>query len=417
MQLCRRVKQTKPKCVTRQSLLPLETALARLLAKASPPQRVEQVAIQSALGRFCATDNRAEIAVPPMDNSAMDGYAVQAGMAGQRFPVTSAVYAGDAATPLEGNGIARIFTGAEIPTGADAVVIQEDVQAHGDVVQLPDEVDRGQHIRRRGQDCEVGDLLIAKGQRLRPQDLGLLASQGLMEVSAYSPLKVALFSTGNELREPGSGALPRGSIFNSNRPMLSGLLQNLGCDVLDLGIVEDTPEATIDALKTAAGVTDLIITSGGVSVGEADHVRDAVSALGAIDMWRIAIKPGKPFAFGSVGDAHFIGLPGNPTSAFVTFLLLARPFILKAQGSVDLVPRVLPARADFSLNNAGSRTEYLRVHLGLQEGQLVVKPFANQSSGVLRSVTDSDALAIIPLGTTVAVGDTIDVMLLDSLLR
>ncbi|GAB5413285.1 MAG: molybdopterin molybdotransferase MoeA [Congregibacter sp.] len=402
-------------------LISLDEALSRVLGAVRPPETRESLALAEALGRILAQDFYATLDVPPADNSAMDGYALASSLAGQIVPVESTVFAGDVPTAVSESASARVFTGAEIPDGADAVVIQEDVELCGDRVRMPEDILAGQHIRRRGQDCRRGELLLAAGRRLVPQDLGLIASQGIAEVSVFGSLKVALLSTGKELREPGSGDLPRAAIFNSNRPMLQGLLRKLGCEVLDFGIVDDTPQATEQALSSAADQADVIISSGGVSVGEADHVRDAVEKLGAIDLWRIAIKPGKPFAFGSVrkragSAAQFIGLPGNPTSAFVTFLLLARPFVLALQGCTDVRPSRVPGIADFTVKRAGTREEFLRVRTELQEGRLLATPYTNQSSGVLRSVTESNALAIVPRGQTIARGDSIELLMLDTLL-
>lgn len=400
-----------------KSLLPLGDALEQLLESHTADIAIEEVALDAALHRVLASDQDALIDVPPADNSAMDGYALRSIDAGRALPMTSRVAAGDVPQALEDGGIARIFTGAEIPRGADAVVMQEDMTETGGLFQLPDRVTAGQHIRLRGQDCSVGDLLLSRGRRLRPQDLGLLASQGIARVPVFKKLKVALLSTGNELREPGSGPLAAGAIYNSNRPMLFALLTALGCDVIDLGIVVDSPEATLEALQTASQRADLIVSTGGVSVGEADHVRDAVSTLGEIALWRIAIKPGKPFAFGRVGSTPFIGLPGNPSSAFVTFLVLARPYICMRQGRAEPTSEPLPARADFTVSRPGSRQEFLRVITEQVNGELWVSPYANQSSGVLSSVSASDALAIVPMGDTIDRGQTIHILRIDDLLR
>lgn len=399
-----------------RSLLPLADALEQLLRGPAVDIAIEEVSLERALNRVLAFDQHARIDVPPADNSAMDGYALRSADAGRVMPMTARVTAGDAPQALEAGAIARIFTGAEIPCGADAVVMQEDVIETRGLFEMPSQVAVGQHIRRRGQDCLAGDLLLSRGRRMRPQDLGLLASQGIAQVPVFKKLKVALLSTGNELREPGSGPLPPGAIYNSNRPMLFGLLTALGCDVIDLGIVVDTAEATLDALRLASHRADLIVSTGGVSVGEADHVRDAVTALGEIALWRVAIKPGKPFAFGRVGSTPFIGLPGNPSSAFVTFVVLARPYICMRQGRVKHLPEQSPARADFTVSRPGSRQEFLRVTTRQIDGELWVSPYANQSSGVLSSVSGSDALAIVPVGSTVDRGQTIQILRIDDFL-
>jgi molybdopterin molybdotransferase len=402
--------------VSRPALLTLSDALDALLAGAHATDAFESLSLAQARGRVLAMDQHAQIDVPPLDNSAMDGFALRAQDAQGCLPVSQRIAAGDLGVSLAPGSVARIFTGAPLPPGADAVVMQEDARLSDGLVHLPPEIVAGQHVRRRGQDCRAGELLLERGRLLRPQDLGLLASQGIADVPVFASLRVALMSTGNELHEPGSGDLPPGAIYNSNRPMLAGLLMALGCEVLDLGIVPDNASATRSALEQAAAEADLIVSSGGVSVGEADFVRESVEALGEITLWRIAIKPGKPFAHGRVGSTPFVGLPGNPSSAFVTFLLLARPLICVLQGRSNSAPRSLPAQADFTVGTAGSRREFLRVSTRREGGALIATPYANQSSGVLRSVSASDALAIVPEGVTLTHGDTVDILLLDDLL-
>jgi molybdopterin molybdotransferase len=398
------------------ALRPLEETLGTLLASVPQAPAAQRQPLDTALGRVLAEDVRAGCDVPPADNSAMDGYAVRARDAGRCLPQRQRIAAGDPAQPLEVNSVARIFTGAVVPAGADAVVMQESIERSEHGVQLPVEIVPGQHIRRRGEDTRRGDLLLAAGRRLRPQDLGLLASQGLHEVAVRAPLRVGLLSTGNELRDPGSGPLAPGEIYNSNRPMLRALLTQLGCSPVDFGNAPDNPRETRQLLLRAAQGADAVITSGGVSVGEADHVRDQVAALGAIDLWRVAIKPGKPFAFGHIAGTPFLGLPGNPGSAFVTFLLLARPWLCAAQGRREPGPRYIPARADFSTPAPGSRCEFLRVQLSARSDGLWAEPCGNQSSGVLRSISASDALARVPRGSRIQRGDAVSALLLDELL-
>lgn len=399
--------------------LSLEDALEALLKEVEALTAVEVLPLGSALGRILARDQFALRDVPPWDNSAMDGYALRAADAGCSRPLRARFLAGDPPGVLSEGGVARIFTGAPIPAGADAVLVQEAIQetvAVGEWVQLPPHIEVGQHIRRRGQDCRRGELLLENGRRLRPQDLGLMAGQGIGSLPVFHRLRVALLSTGSELVEAGREPLPAGAIYNSNRPMLAALLQMLGCEVIDLGIVRDEPRAICATLERAAAAADAILCSGGVSVGDADAVRAAVSRLGALTLWRVAIKPGKPFAFGRVRETPFIGLPGNPASAFVTFVLLARPWLAAAQGRRERASPGYPARADFETRPALARTEYLRVRLRPEGEALWATPYANQSSGVLRSLSSSAALARVAAGVRVAKGDILRVYPLDELL-
>jgi len=396
--------------------MPVEDALSRILAHAETAVSPEHCPLIDALGRVLAVDLVAPLAVPGADNSAMDGFALRAAEAGSGpLPVSQRVPAGHRPTPLAPGSAARIFTGAVIPEGADAVVMQEDCDIEDDSVRVRGDVGVGQHIRKRGQDIHEGDTILTAGRRLRPQDLGLAASVGLSEVLVYRTLRVAILSTGDELVEPGRGVAAPGQLYNSNRFTLAGLLKSLGAEVIDGGIVRDDPAATTDALARAADAADLIITSGGVSVGEEDHVKAAVQSLGALDLWKLAIKPGKPLAFGRVGETPFLGLPGNPSSVFVTFCLVARPLLLALQGASDIAPVTARARAGFTVNRAGTRQEYLRATVTSDDGGMTVSAFSNQSSGVLSSVSRSNALAVIPPGTTVAEGDTVEVLLLDLL--
>ena len=398
------------------ALLPLDDALGELLARAPQAPPAEERSLGAALGQVLASDLHARLDVPPQDNSAMDGYAVRSDTAGQRLPQRQRIAAGSVAEPLAAGAVARIFTGAMLPDGADAVVAQEEVLLDSDGVRLPEVIHPGQHVRRRGEDTRVDELLLTAGRRLRPQDLGLLASQGIDRISVRRPLRVALLSTGSELREPGSGDLNPGEIYNSNRPMLIALLSALGCEAVDLGIVPDSATETARLLRDAASRSDAVLTTGGVSVGEEDHVREQVAALGEINLWRVAIKPGKPFAFGQVLGTPFLGLPGNPSSAFVTFLLLVRPWLAAAQGRADAAPRYLPVKADFDVEQPRKRCEFLRVRLRSWGGGLWATPYENQSSGVLRSTVASDALVRVPPATTLRAGDAVDALLLDELL-
>ena len=398
-------------------LLPVAEALAQVLAGVEPPQEFIELSLLESLGHVLAKDVVSPIAVPGDDNSAMDGYALRAAEAAQALPVSQRIAAGAVGSALQPGTAARIFTGAAIPPGADAVVMQENCREQDQTVIVAGAVTPGQNIRPRGQDIEPGDTALVSGRRLRPQDLGLLASIGCATVSVYRPIRVAVLSTGDELVDPGSAELQSGQIYNSNRYTLGGLLRSINVEFIDGGIIPDDPEITSRALQDAAARADCVITSGGVSVGEEDHVKNQVERLGEINLWKLAIKPGKPLAFGRIGDTPFIGLPGNPTSVFVTFCLIARPFLLKLQGVDEPEPPRLQAAAAFAVNKPGGRQEYLRVTLENTQEGLEAKRFDNQSSGVLSSVSHSNALAVIPSGTTVERGDRVEVILLDSLAR
>ena len=400
----------------RAPLKPLSDALAQLLAAAEPLTATQQVATLEADGRVLAADVVSALHVPPQDNSSMDGYALRVqdvGVRGVQMPVSQRIPAGSSGAPLQPGTVARIFTGAPIPAGADAVVMQEECSllpvTEGDVtrVQVNAAPDFGQWIRRAGEDVSLGDVVLSRGQRLGPAELGLAASIGLDQLTVLLRPRVALFSTGDELVMPGTVApqdMPPGAIYNSNRFFLNSLLRRMGCEVTDFGIVPDLLDATVQALRDASAAHDVILTSGGVSVGEEDHIKPAVQSLGQLDLWQIAIKPGKPFAKGSVGTAHFIGLPGNPVSSFVTFLLLVRPFLMRLQGVIDVAPKGASMRADFNWPRADKRQEFLRVRRNMNGG---LDLFANQSSGVLTSAVWGDGLVDNPAGQTIAPGDTV----------
>jgi molybdopterin molybdotransferase len=387
-------------------MLSVEEALARVLDQAQPLAEVESVPTLAAHGRVLATAVVSSMNVPPMDNSQMDGYAlrtVDVPAVPTTLRVSQRIAAGHVGTALEPGTAARIFTGAPVPPGADAIVMQEATSASEDKVTINEAPGRGAWIRRAGFDIAAGTQVFAAGHRLRPQDCGLAASIGVASVTVYRRLRVAVFFTGDELVMPGQ-PLPAGRIYNSNRFVLRGLLERLGCDLIDLGIVPDDLERTRAAFVEAAGRADLIVTSGGVSVGEEDHVKPAVQAEGALDLWQIAMKPGKPLAFGQVRGVPFIGLPGNPVSSFVTFLLFARPLVLARQGATELTPRPLTLRADFELPKADKRREFLRVRVNAQGG---VEAFGNQNSAVLTSTSWADGLVDNPPNHTIARGDAV----------
>ena len=406
---------------TRAPLRPLDEALAQLIGYAVPIRQSERVSTFDADGRVTAQAVMSALAVPAWDNSAMDGYALRCAdvsHSGSVLPVGQRIAAGSAGVALDGSSAARIFTGAPIPPGADAVVMQEDCEVLAGaaglrVYKVPTP---GQWIRRAGEDVALGSQVLPGGLRLTPAALGLAASIGCATLDVARRPRVALFSTGDELVMPGDVApelLPAGAIYNSNRFFLRALLRRLGCDVTDMGIVPDQREATISALRDAASEHDLVLTSGGVSVGEEDHVKPAVAALGTLDLWQIAIKPGKPFAYGRVGAAHFIGLPGNPVSSLVTFLLLVRPFVLRLQGVTDVAPVVTRMRADFAWPKPDRRREFLRVRQNAAGGLDV---FPNQSSGVLTSAVWGDGLVDNPPGDAIVPGDMVRYLSLSALM-
>jgi molybdopterin molybdotransferase len=387
-------------------MLTVEQALAQVLASADALAEVESIPTLHACGRVLATDVVSAMQVPPMDNSQMDGYAVRSldvPAAPTTLRVTQRIAAGHVGTPLEPGTAARIFTGAPVPPGADAIVMQEACVANGEKVTINEKPAAGAWIRRAGVDVEAGQTVLAAGTRLRPQDLGLAASVGVRDLTVHRRMRVAVFFTGDELVMPGE-SLPPGRIYNSNRFVLRGLLENLGCEVLDLGIVPDDRQRTREAFASAAVGADLIITSGGVSVGEEDHVKPAVEAEGLLEMWQIAMKPGKPLAFGHVRDVPFIGLPGNPVSSFVTFLLFARPFILRRQGVLDVDVRALMLPAGFDLPQGDRRREFLRARMNAR-GALEL--FRNQNSAVLNSAVWADGLIVNPAGQSIRSGDAV----------
>ncbi|MHB1331145.1 MAG: molybdopterin molybdotransferase MoeA [Sulfuriferula sp.] len=390
-------------------MLTVDQLLEELLKRARGQAQTESVSTELCLGRVLAQPQVSMISVPPLDNSAMDGYAVRAAecLPGATLSVTQRIAAGQVGETLAINSVARIFTGAPIPPGADAVVMQEDCIQDGDQLQINRQPESGEHIRRAGEDIRPDDSILPAGTRLGATEMGLAASVGLAELPVYRRLRVASFSTGDELVQPGT-ALKAGQIYNSNRYTLAGLVQGLGCEWLDLGSIPDTLAATQDALQRAAALADVVITSGGVSVGEEDHVKAAVEQLGKIEMWKVAMKPGKPLVYGRVREADFIGLPGNPVSTFVTFALFARPFLLRRMGVMKVLPKTYYVQATFDWTKPGQRREFLRARLTTSEsGAVRAELFPNQGSGVLTSAVWADGLVDIDIGQTVTHGELV----------
>jgi molybdopterin molybdotransferase len=386
-----------------KGLLSVDEALAQLLAGARPVSGVEEVPTLEATGRVLARAQRSTMDVPPMDNSAMDGYAVRIADASRKLKISQKIMAGSVGRPLEPGSTARIFTGAPIPPGADAVVMQEHVHAEKDEITIQKPVKQGEWIRRAGSDVKKGGEILPAGRRLAPQDTGLAASVGIGTLPVFRKVRLGLFFTGDELVMPGE-PLPPGRIYNSNRFTLRGLAQAFGCETRDYGIVPDSLEATRAVLRRAAAECDVIVTSGGVSVGDADYVKPAVEAEGRLLMWRIAMKPGRPLAFGQVGEASFIGLPGNPVSSFVTFLIFVRPFLLKVQGLSQTEPKAITARADFDWPEPDARREFLRVKWNAQGG---LDLYPTQDSAVLTSTSWADGLVDNPAQQAIRKGDTV----------
>ncbi|MBL8399070.1 MAG: molybdopterin molybdotransferase MoeA [Candidatus Accumulibacter sp.] len=392
-------------------MLSFDEAFELLRGRVRPLTEVAVVPTLDAAGRVLAVSQRAEVDSPPADNSAMDGYAIAVAdlqTAGTRLPVSQTIAAGRVGEPLAPGTAARIFTGGVIPDGADAVVMQELCQSNDGDVQIGHVPRPGEHVRRAGSDIAAGSEILVAGQRLRPQDIALAASVGLAGLPVYCRLRVAVLFTGDELRMPGE-TLPPGAIYNTNRFMLNALLKRLGCEVFDQGQIPDDLSSTRRALLRAAEQSDLIISSGGVSVGDEDHVKTAVAAEGRLELWKMAIKPGKPLAFGQIRqnlgrEVPFIGLPGNPVSSLVTFLMLVRPMILAMQGASFAGPMPYLLRADFDWPRPDSRREFLRGRRNADGG---VDLFADQGASILRSAVWSDGLIDNPPRQVIRRGDLV----------
>lgn len=392
-------------------LVPVDEALTHLLSKAVPRGASESVLISQACGRVLAETVVASIAVPGFDNSAMDGYAVNhedCADVGTRLRVSQYVQAGMAGAPLQRGTAARIFTGAPLPLGATAVVMQENALRQGDEIQVQQVPHAGENVRRKGHDIAEGATVLHQGSRLRPQELGLLASLGLESVKVYRPLVVAVLNTGDELQQQGKPLGP-GQLYDSNSYTVAALLEGLGMRVIKLGVVADSLAATEKALGEAAASADCVISTGGVSVGEADFVRTAVEKLGRLSLWKLAIKPGKPFSFGSINKVPFMGLPGNPVAVFITFHVLVMPFLLKMQGASSIACVRASVKAGFDVDEPGTRQEYLRVRVHREtNGECVASLFEDQSSNLLTSLSWADGLAVVPAGVRVSKGQWLE---------
>ena len=391
------------------NLLTVDEALVQLQqAACQRVPHIEEVALTEALGRVLAQDIVATVDVPPQANSAMDGYALNIEYSQPENIVSQRIAAGSQPVALQQGTVARIFTGAVIPQGANAVVMQENCQLLADgrvrILQWPKEQE---NIRPQGQDIQQGQCVLQQGTKLTPAALGLLATIGLGGVNVYQRLKVMYFSTGNELVEANQD-LAVGQIYNSNGVLLHNLLQQAGFVAINGGVIADNFDDTVNALRLAAQQADVVMTTGGVSVGEEDHVKAALAQIGHLDLWKIAIKPGKPLAFGEIAQTPFIGLPGNPQSVFVTFSILARVFLAYRQGQrEDVIAKAIPVKCDFSMHKVQSRREYMRVRLVTTEQGLVLQKHNNQSSGVLSSAVWADGFALIEAHQRVNQGDLV----------
>lgn len=405
-------------------LMRIDEALALLAERVAPVADATTIGVREAAGRVLAEDVVADRDVPPHDNSAVDGYAVFFDdldpRKETRLPVGGRVAAGHplGRMPVRGETV-RIFTGAPMPEGMDTVFMQEDVAKEDGLVRLPAGLGQGANRRRRGEDIEAGSVILVRGQRLRPQDIGLAASVGRCSLRVYAPIRAAVVSTGDEIRNPGDDIQP-GCVYDANRFTLMALLEALGCEVTDLGIVRDEEAAVRDTLAEAAADHAIVITSGGMSTGEEDHMRAAVEALGSLFFWRLAIKPGRPIALGRIGErTAFVGLPGNPVAMMVTFLRVARPVILRLMGATEVEPHLFRVVAGFDHRKKKDRREWVRARLRLDgDGRLVAAKFPRDGAGILSSMVAADGLVELPEDMTrLAAGTEVDFLPFSEVVR
>ena len=403
-----------------EPLIAYDEALKSLVERVSPTTKIVARPLLAALGDVLAENQCSAIDVPQADNSAMDGYAFNTGdltNSGETvLTVSQRIAAGAAGTPLVPGSAARIFTGAPVPPGADAVIMQEQVKLADNKIQFERKLTSGENVRLAGNDIRSGDMILSKGCRLRPQELGIAASIGLQTLPVFEKIRVGIFFTGDELVEPGQDLGP-GKIYDSNRYTLHGLLQSMGCEIIDCGLVGDTLEATRAAMLDASQKADLVVTCGGVSVGEEDYVRIAIEQLGDLHLWRIRIKPGKPLAFGNINQTPFVGLPGNPVSVFATFMLIVSPLIKIMQGRLWNKPHATQVVAGFDWPKPDSRREFLRARLETDhDQQLVARIHPNQDSGVLTSTVWGQGFVEIAEGQTVSAGERVDYLSYEQIL-
>lgn len=409
--------------VFNQSMMSADSALEFLIVSALAPVKTEVVGLDDALGRILANDIHSSINVPGFDNSAMDGYTIalsdeQLNKENLSFTIVDRIPAGSTGNELNEGCAARIFTGAPIPKGGNTVIMQEECQLSEDGTQITINrtISLNENIRPTGNDIVEGGVILQRGRQLQPQDISLAASVGVGEICVFSQIKVGVFFTGDELVEPGN-PLDTGKIYNSNRYALVALLKQVGCEVLNLGNIKDKFESTCNALSELSGKCDLIMTTGGVSVGEEDHVKSAVESLGELNLWKIRMKPGKPLAFGKVGETAFIGLPGNPVSSFVTFAIFALPFIKKMQGNSKYQSNAIKVYANFACKRAKPRREYARVRLDYSSGTAEANLFPKQGSDVMSSIVWADGIIEIPEDTTFEAGELLNYYPLSELTR